>query len=103
MAVDETVSEQAMGRVDAPDEILDALGLECPQPVLQARRVLDRMRDGRVLEVRADDPLAELDLRVFCERCGHEFLGGTEAGRHRRFRIRKRDPGCAGEDLSQPG
>lgn len=90
-----------MDRGVVPDEILDALGLECPQPVVRARRVLERMRAGGVLEVRADDPLAELDLQVFCERCGHEFLGGTEAEDHRRIRIRKCDPGHA-RDVSRP-
>ena len=76
---------------DPPDEILDALGLECPQPVFRARQRLACMRPRQVLEVRADDPLAELDLQVFCERCGHRFLGGVDAPGHRRSRIRKRD------------
>ena len=79
-----------MNSADMPDEVLDALGLACPQPVVRARERLEVMRPDQVLEVRADDPLAELDLQVFCERFGHDFLGGIEAAGYWRIRIRKR-------------
>jgi tRNA 2-thiouridine synthesizing protein A len=62
-----------------PDDVLDAIGLMCPEPVFAARRRLDAMQPGEVLEIRADDPLAELDLKVFCERTGHEFIESIES------------------------
>ncbi|MCA1778273.1 MAG: sulfurtransferase TusA family protein [Xanthomonadaceae bacterium] len=58
------------------------MGLECPEPVFRTRLMLDRMQPGEVLEICADDPLAELDLKVFCEQTGHALLlsQATESG-----------------------
>ncbi len=60
------------GRFDRSE---DARGLSCPQPVIRARSRLSRMEAGQVLALLADDPLADVDLRIFCERTGHELLG----------------------------
>ncbi|MGK7295776.1 MAG: sulfurtransferase TusA family protein [Candidatus Wenzhouxiangella sp. M2_3B_020] len=72
------------------EERLDALGLECPQPVFRARARLETMEPGDMLAVLADDPLAELDLRVFCDQTGHEFVGCRSEADHQVIRIRKR-------------
>lgn len=74
-----------------PDEVLDATGMMCPQPVFEARRRLDAMRPGEVLEIRADDPLAEVDLKVFCQRTGHAFLASRAETTHRVLLIRRRE------------
>lgn len=68
-------------RSTRPDRQLDATGLSCPEPVFRARVVLETMMPGQVLEVLADDPLAELDFRAWCQRFGHQLLecGQTEA------------------------
>ncbi|MDX1625236.1 MAG: sulfurtransferase TusA family protein [Wenzhouxiangellaceae bacterium] len=69
-----------MGRRIAIEELLegvenasvvDARGLMCPEPVFRARMALRDLSEGEVLVIVADDPLAELDLRVFCERTAH--------------------------------
>ncbi|MFU8878480.1 MAG: sulfurtransferase TusA family protein, partial [Wenzhouxiangellaceae bacterium] len=59
-----------MNAINHADEILDALGMQCPEPVVHARNRLAHMAPGRVLEVLVDDPLAELDFTVFCRRAG---------------------------------
>jgi tRNA 2-thiouridine synthesizing protein A len=74
-----------------PDQVLDATGLMCPEPVFEARCRLDAMRPGEVLEIRADDPLAELDLRVFCERTGHGLIESRVEPSHRVLLIRRRE------------
>ncbi len=56
------------------DKTIDTRGSLCPEPVTRTRRALDTMTGGQLLSVLATDPLAELDLRVFCERHGHELL-----------------------------
>ncbi|MBS3744667.1 MAG: sulfurtransferase TusA family protein [Wenzhouxiangellaceae bacterium] len=61
------------------DKTLDATGLLCPEPVFRARRCLADMEAGQILEIRADDPLAEIDLAVFCERTGHAMLARDHA------------------------
>lgn len=66
--------------LDRPiDRRLDARGLRCPEPVLQARRALREMHIGQCLELWTDDPLAGVDLQLFCERAGHRWIG-TEIG-----------------------
>lgn len=45
------------------------------------------MHAGEYLEVLADDPLAEVDLRVFCERFGHRLVGPEWELDAQRFRI----------------
>lgn len=70
-------------------ELLDATGLTCPEPVFRTRRRLAGMRPGEVLEVHADDPMAELDFAVFCNRTGHELVSSRTVTGRFEIRIRK--------------
>jgi tRNA 2-thiouridine synthesizing protein A len=56
-------------------EELDARGLLCPLPVLKARKRLLTMAKGAELLVLADDPMALVDLPLFCREAGHELVG----------------------------
>ena len=60
-----------------PDREVDARDLLCPLPVLRARKVLQSMREGEVLQVLATDAMAAIDLPHFCAEAGHEHLGMT--------------------------
>jgi tRNA 2-thiouridine synthesizing protein A len=71
------------------DDDLDCEGLLCPLPVLRARKRLMAMAPGRVLRVRATDPMAAIDLPHFCAEAGHAFLGRTEAEGVPAFLIRR--------------
>ncbi|MGY5875287.1 MAG: sulfurtransferase TusA family protein [Candidatus Thorarchaeota archaeon] len=53
---------------------LDCVGLYCPQPLFQTRESIDSIGADEILEVLADDPAAEEDLKRFCKRTGHELL-----------------------------
>jgi len=57
-----------------PDAVLDCLGLYCPEPVFRTRLKLDQIEIGHVLEVTADDPAAEEDLKRLAKRLGHEIM-----------------------------
>lgn len=57
-----------------PDNTLDCSGLICPEPVIRARQAIAGMQPGQNLDVIATDPLAELDLTVFCQQTGHELV-----------------------------
>ena len=59
---------------DSPDKILDCLGLYCPEPVFRTRLALDEIEVGQTLEVTADDPAAEEDIKRLIKRLGHEVL-----------------------------
>ena len=53
---------------------LDCLGLYCPEPVFRTRQEIDKLAVGQILEVIADDPAAEEDIKRLVERLGHQLL-----------------------------
>ena len=69
-----------MGNETKPNKTLDCVGLYCPQPLFQTRDALNEIAVGEVLEILADDPAAESDLKRFCKRTGHELLGVESLG-----------------------
>jgi tRNA 2-thiouridine synthesizing protein A len=72
-----------------PNRTLDCIGLYCPQPLLQAREGIDSIEVGEVLEVLADDPAAEEDIKRFAKRTGHEIISFEKNGDTLRFLIKK--------------
>ncbi len=68
---------------------LDTKGLNCPIPVLKARRAMKKLAPGDVLEIEATDPGAVADFANFCETTGDELLDSSEGGGVFSFRIRK--------------
>ena len=57
-----------------PNKTLDCLGLYCPEPVFKTRMELDELNVGEVLEVIADDPAAEEDIRSLVKNLGQELV-----------------------------
>lgn len=57
---------------------LDATGLECPMPLLKAKRALNAMITGQQLRVRATDKGSVRDFHVFAEQSGHLLLASDE-------------------------
>lgn len=57
-----------------PDRTLDCLGLYCPEPVFRTRMELNNMKIGEILEVLADDPAAEADIRSLVKRLEQEIV-----------------------------
>jgi TusA-related sulfurtransferase len=53
---------------------LEALGLKCPQPVLKIAAKSAEMFNGDILEVLADCPTFEKDVRLWCERTKKTLL-----------------------------
>jgi tRNA 2-thiouridine synthesizing protein A len=68
---------------------LDCLGLYCPEPVFRTRMELDDMKIGEILEVLADDPAAEADIRALTKNLGQELLSVTNEGNTVRILIKK--------------
>jgi tRNA 2-thiouridine synthesizing protein A len=68
---------------------LDCLGLYCPEPVYKTRMELDEMEIGETLEVLADDPAAEADIRALMKNLGQEILSVTKDGNTVRILIKK--------------
>ena len=54
--------------------VLDVSGHKCPVPVLRLRRKLAQLAVGEQVEVRATDPMTQLDIPHFCEQAGHALV-----------------------------
>lgn len=68
---------------------LDARDLICPIPVLKARKALNSLPPGAVLEVLATDPAAPKDFAAFCEATGNRLLETGDRDGATLFRIKK--------------
>ena len=65
-------------------EVLDTLGLKCPQPVLRIAAKFPEMNPGDILEILGDCPTFEKDVRTWCERLGKVFLSVKDEGDNRK-------------------
>lgn len=68
--------------------LVDARGLKCPLPVLKVERQLAHLPAGANLVALATDPMAKIDIPLFCQRHGHGCTLAVE-GDVLRFSIRK--------------
>jgi len=65
-------------------EIYDLKGLNCPLPVLKARKRLAGMAPGSLLWLETTDPLAVIDIPAFCTENGHRLVETQpQSGGHR--------------------
>ncbi len=72
-----------------PDRTLDCLGLYCPEPVYRTRMELDDIGIGEFLEVLADDPAAEADIRSLVKHLEQEIVDVSKDGNTVRILIKK--------------
>ena len=58
--------------------ILDARGVECPIPVLKARKLAQSTKNGDKIKVLCTDPLAEMDFKHYCEQSNFKYINCTK-------------------------
>ncbi len=68
---------------------LDASGLNCPLPILRAKKALNAMESGQYLQVIATDPGAVDDFEAFSRQTGHVLKESTRKDAHFHFLICK--------------
>jgi tRNA 2-thiouridine synthesizing protein A len=56
------------------DQLLDVKGLNCPLPILRAKKALKDIPAGGTLQVLATDPGAVKDFEAFCRTTGNELV-----------------------------
>jgi tRNA 2-thiouridine synthesizing protein A len=71
------------------DQLLDAKGLNCPLPILRAKKALKELAVGGTLEVLATDPGAVKDFEAFCRTTGNELLASKTEGKVFTFVIKR--------------
>ncbi len=68
---------------------LDARGLNCPLPILRAKKSIQGLESGQVLRIVATDPGSVKDFEAFCKQTGNELLAASQDGGEYAFSIRK--------------
>jgi tRNA 2-thiouridine synthesizing protein A len=62
----------------AAAEVLDARGLKCPLPVLKLEKRIGQLPAGAALRVLATDPIAKIDIPLYCTQQGHQCKAGAD-------------------------
>ena len=67
------------------DKELDARGLNCPLPILRAKKALNDMQSGQVLKIVATDPGSVKDFQAFAKQTGNDLLSQSQAEANKEF------------------
>ncbi len=81
MALDGTREINALTGSTIPQQDcreLDATGLQCPLPLLKAKRALSELASGECLRVFATDRGSVRDFKVYADHSGHSLLSSDE-------------------------
>ena len=70
--------------------LLDAKGLQCPMPLLKAKKALNEMNPAELLRVLATDPGSMRDFEVFSKQSGHALLESRKEGDTYIYLLRKK-------------
>lgn len=71
------------------DQELDARGLNCPLPILRAKKALNGMTSGQTLKIIATDPGSVKDFQAFAKQTGNSLLESNEASGEYVFVLKK--------------
>lgn len=72
------------------DRELDTRGLNCPLPILKAKKVLAEMASGETLKIISTDPGSTRDFAAFAKQTGNELLEQNTAGDEFIFVLKRR-------------
>lgn len=61
------------------DHQLDVKGLNCPLPILKAKKALKGIAGGETLEVLSTDPGSVADFQAFCRTTGNDLIDHSES------------------------
>lgn len=71
------------------EEVLDVKGLNCPLPILRAKKALKDLAMGNTLRVLATDPGSVKDFEAFCRTTGNELVESKEENQVYSFLIKR--------------
>ncbi|MEI8264558.1 MAG: sulfurtransferase TusA family protein [Betaproteobacteria bacterium] len=72
------------------DKELDTRGLNCPLPILKAKKALADMASGEVLKVMATDPGSMRDFQAFARQTGNDLVQQDTVGTEFLHYLRRR-------------
>lgn len=79
-----------MSAGEAEPRLLDVKGLNCPMPLLKAKKALNEMSPDALLRVLATDPGSVRDFEVFARQSGHALLESRQDGDTYVYLLRKK-------------
>ncbi|MBM3564606.1 MAG: sulfurtransferase TusA family protein [Alphaproteobacteria bacterium] len=71
------------------NQTLDAKGLNCPLPILKAKKAIAALNAGETLEVLSTDPGSVKDFEAFARTTGNQLLESTSDGGVFRYILKK--------------
>ena len=71
------------------DDELDATGLNCPLPILRAKKALNGLETGKILHIIATDPGSVKDFEAFAKQTGNELMSSSEENGKFTFLMKK--------------
>jgi tRNA 2-thiouridine synthesizing protein A len=69
---------------------VDAIGMNCPLPILRTKKALATMQSGEVLKIKATDAGAAHDFPAFAKQTGNELIATTNEGNVLVFFLKRR-------------
>ena len=72
------------------DSELDASGLNCPLPILRAKKAISALEAGQTLKIIATDPGSVKDMQAFAKQTGNDLVNSAEAGGEYTFFMKKK-------------
>lgn len=69
---------------------VDARGLNCPLPILRAKKALADMQSGQILKVLATDPGSQRDFAAFAQQTGNALVQTSAQDKTFVFLMRRR-------------
>jgi len=71
------------------DLVVDTKGLACPMPIVKAKKALDTLTSGQVMEVQSTDKGSVNDFQAWVKQTKHELLKHEEDNGIYKFFVRK--------------
>lgn len=84
------------------DLTVDATGLSCPMPIIKAKKAIENLKPGQVLELQATDKGSLADIQAWANASGHQYIGSQQEDKVLKHFIRKANPDEVKEDVSYP-
>jgi len=71
------------------DIVVDTKGMACPMPIVKAKKALDGLASGQVMEVLSTDKGSVNDFQAWVKQTNHELLGYEQDNGIYKFYVRK--------------
>ncbi len=73
-----------------PAKVIDARGMACPGPLLEAKKAIGTVSVGQTIEILSGDASTKKDLPRWAKMVGHEYLGATHVDDYDRIFVTRR-------------